>query len=411
MIDINKNYWLYIAPHVYCCFKNDEALLYNTHNGAHITIDSHEIIALLRTLHNRENLGAVLCEGKLLMTEPYRDFAASFCENEMGDVVDVEIMPEKPIQLMPVLNLQRDMDRKHKYEEILFGENALHYLTEINLYLHTACRQNCRLCDDYFRQTLCCHTSETSKIMDISTIEHILMQIRYGVVGRINLLGGNIFEYSFFEKLTICLMDFKDRVRVWNHYANFCNYENALPDFHYEIPVTFPIKPEEWEHSLKILKEAQVRYQFFITGVEEYEQALALVENYGIGNYAIRPVYTRSNLAFFEEYVYADRNSIFKSKIPFRQIFANQKLNTHFFGSLTVMPDGDIFANVNCSSLGNIAGDTLLNIICKEMLDNTAWRRIRDAKPCSDCLYQYLCPSPSNYETVIERINLCHIKK
>lgn len=27
-----------------------------------------------------------------------------------------------------------------------------------------------------------------------------------------------------------------------------------------------------------------------------------------------------------------------------------------------------------------------------------------------DCIYQWLCPSPSNYELVIGQPNLCHIK-
>lgn len=41
---------------------------------------------------------------------------------------------------------------------------------------------------------------------------------------------------------------------------------------------------------------------------------------------------------------------------------------------------------------------------------NTAWRRIREEEPCNLCLYQYLCPSPSNYEAVIGKTNLCHVK-
>jgi len=46
----------------------------------------------------------------------------------------------------------------------------------------------------------------------------------------------------------------------------------------------------------------------------------------------------------------------------------------------------------------------------KEMLDNTAWRKIRNDYPCCDCIYQWLCPSPSNYELAIGKPNLCHVK-
>lgn len=50
---------------------------------------------------------------------------------------------------------------------------------------------------------------------------------------------------------------------------------------------------------------------------------------------------------------------------------------------------------------------TILNVICEELVQNTAWRNIRDVKPCSDCLYQFICPSPSNYELVIGKSDLC----
>ena len=36
--------------------------------------------------------------------------------------------------------------------------------------------------------------------------------------------------------------------------------------------------------------------------------------------------------------------------------------------------------------------------------------RVRDFTPCKDCIYQWLCPSPSNYEIVIGRSNLCYVK-
>jgi pseudo-rSAM protein len=136
-----------------------------------------------------------------------------------------------------------------------------------------------------------------------------------------------------------------------------------------------------------------------------------LIEKYTISNYAIHPVYTKNNHVFFEEFIYTNREDIFQTKLSFRQIFAHQKLNTHFFGSLTIMPNGEVHANVNSPVLGNISCDTLLDIVNKEMLMNTAWRKVRDTAPCSDCLYQYLCPSPSQYELTIGKPNLCHIKK
>jgi hypothetical protein len=36
---------------------------------------------------------------------------------------------------------------------------------------------------------------------------------------------------------------------------------------------------------------------------------------------------------------------------------------------------------------------------------------IRNQTPCDDCVYQWLCPSPSDYEIAISRPNLCHVKQ
>lgn len=85
-------------------------------------------------------------------------------------------------------------------------------------------------------------------------------------------------------------------------------------------------------------------------------------------------------------------------------------MNTHFFGILTIFANGEVHGNVNDMPLGNISDTVLLDLIAEEMKTKLSWRRIRDKQPCCDCLYQYLCPSPSNYEIVMNKQNLCYIK-
>lgn len=96
-------------------------------------------------------------------------------------------------------------------------------------------------------------------------------------------------------------------------------------------------------------------------------------------------------------------------KLSKREIFANMTLNTHSFGKLIIMPDGKVFADVNDSALGSIS-DPIYDLIYREMTERKAWFRVRDMKPCCDCVYQWLCPSPGNFELVIGRPNLCHVQ-
>lgn len=409
MIEQDKNYWLYIYPHVYCRVNTGQTLLYNTQNGATLESASEEIIALIGLLHEKKNMGAISVEGVLLLQEPYRRFVMEFCDNDMGGLSDVSFVPEKPIQLMPVLNLQRDVEKLQKDTERSIGENVLHYLSELNVYISQTCHQQCLYCDSYFRQNLCCTKNIPETALPNTQLEKLLQQVTYAPVGKLNILGGNILQYSHWSDLQKLLGEFQKQAHLWVHYANVAGYGHALPSFQYDVPVVSPVDEQKFGDCAARLKDKKAHYHFFITGEEEYEQATQLGEKNGIQNYTIRPFYTKDNLRFFEEQVYVNKDDIFAELQTMRSIFAHQKLNTNAFGSLTILTDGSVHTNVNKPFLGNIAETPIINLIQKEMEVNTAWRIIRDKAPCNECLYQYLCPSPSNYEWAIGKVNLCHI--
>jgi len=407
MIDVNTNYWLYVLPCVYTCIKKGKALLYNTETGMSLEINNDKILTLIKLLYEKKNLGAIHCEGKRLYQAPYQEFIFDFCRKEMGGIVEITQTAQKPIQMLPFLNLQRDIDKHGHNSE----EGILNYLHELNIYVNTNCQQSCSFCNDFSQQCLCCRKeiNTTRNTMNIRTLKNILSQIKYGTVGRLNILGGNTFNYPYFKEMEELLSDFNGQKNIWNHYTNCLDFKPSLSDFFYNVIITFPLDKKHWNHSLSLFDNVQTKYHFYITNNQEYEEVERLIKKHIINNYFIHPIYTNDETSFFEEHVYIDSDDVFLERHDFRQIFARQKLNTHFFGSLTVLSDGKTYANLNSPSLGNVEQNTLLEIINNELVKNTAWRKVRDSKPCSDCLYQYLCPSPSNYELVIKKNNLCHI--
>jgi len=402
-----KNYWLYLSPQVYCCIKNEHLLLYHTQTGAYVESDTKEIIALIQELHQKHNLGAVCIDEKQLSATPYQSFIAEFCEKEMGGLIDGA--QEKPIQLMPVLNLQRDIEKLQKDRERFTGEDVLHYLLELNIYVNNTCNSQCPLCATCFRQTMCCTSNNEQQHLSKETLQNVFTQIQHAPVGKLNILGGNILQYAHYAALETILQPFKERVYLWLHYLNVAKAETLFSGFKYDIPVTFPVNETEFSACLERLNSEDATFHFFITGENDYNQAERLFNTYTIRNYRLHPIHTGVNRRFFEENVYLTKEDIFSNPLSFREIFARQKLNTNFFGSLTLMPDGKVYANVNSPVLGNIETDSMLDLINKEMNENTAWRKTRNATPCTDCLYQFLCPSPANYEQAIGKPNLCHI--
>jgi pseudo-rSAM protein len=85
-------------------------------------------------------------------------------------------------------------------------------------------------------------------------------------------------------------------------------------------------------------------------------------------------------------------------------------MNLYNYGKINIMPNGDAYANLNCPALGNIYTDSIYDIVHKEVEEGKSWLCIRDQAPCNSCVYQWLCPPPSNYEMDIGRPNLCHVK-
>lgn len=412
MLDENKNYWLYIAPHVYCRIEGTNALLYNTQNRQVIQTANAQNIELLVNLHDRTNLGAIYLEGIMLTDPILEEFLAEFVRKGMGELLDVDQQRLKPIQMMPVLNLQRDIDRFQRHETNTATKDSLRYLIELNLFLNDACQQGCALCHTCYRQGPCCTRSGGDKPqeLDIDHLRRVLYQIKYSNVGKINLLGGDVFRYSHYRELLGHLSGLEDRVHIWNHYAHFPRTIDALPPLAYDVVVTFPCQDDLFHSCIQALSlGSQHKYHFYISSAAQYGQAVSLIETYHINNYSLHPVFTGDNLDFFEQNIYNDWQDILDGVKSFRQIFANQKLNSNYFGILTVRPAGDVFADINSPSLGNIRDMEICEIISKELTDNTAWRRTRTSAPCRHCLYQYLCPPPSGYEAALGKPNLCHV--
>jgi pseudo-rSAM protein len=149
----------------------------------------------------------------------------------------------------------------------------------------------------------------------------------------------------------------------------------------------------------------------FVFSEENYKQLLDTFDTDYFLDKNIRyiPLYDNENLSFFESNIFIDKDELAQIKLSKDEVFMRQSLNIGDFGKLTIMPDGMVYANVYYSPLGSI-NHSPYSIVYKEFTEGQSWFRFRDQEPCSDCMYQWLCPSPSNYEMVMGRPNLCHIR-
>lgn len=93
-----------------------------------------------------------------------------------------------------------------------------------------------------------------------------------------------------------------------------------------------------------------------------------------------------------------------------RDIFTHHAINSLYFGKLSIASDGSVYSNMLSPSLGNISSHNIVEIICEEIKNKYSWFNVRNRKPCNNCVFQWLCPPPSDYEIQIGKSNLCHVK-
>lgn len=409
MIQEKNNYWMFIEPTTYCCNNGGSWFLYNTMNGAHYSSKEKEVIEVLVEIYNRKNLGAALIRGKAIQENSalFR-FVDEIQKKQLGGISSVADTKNKPIRLLPLLNLQKDIDKLKLNEINSIGKDVAKYLLELNLYLNNSCKQECSLCKVYDKQHTCCFAnSYNNDYFTPQQLNRIVSQIAPTNISTLNVLGGDILLHPEIEQIATILQKVKSICQIWMNYKNVSNTP-LFEGFAHTITITFPVDVGHLHDVIKNLKSLDTRYIFFITSEDEYEKAISIVEVYPEIRYTIMPIFDGNNLIFFQQNIFVNEDDILENIVSLRKIFAHQKMNTNFFGSLTLLPNGDAKANMNCNVIGNINEKTLLELVHAELLGNTSWRQIRNSEPCTQCNLQHLCPSPSNLEIAMERPNLCN---
>jgi pseudo-rSAM protein len=376
------DYWFTIEPYVYIGLSNQYALLYNTLDRITIESDKDEVLDLLRETVRKQNCGVVLLPDKKYQNENINAFIKELREKYMGDIIDVNLSKNKPIQLLPFFNFL-DIDKFEIYKKQNFPRNTNVFENLFEVCIHID------------------HTINISKLL--SFLQSIQGNPIFNIIGNMENMTNELL--SFFDqhpslKNIVC------------SYLNIIDLQPAFENnFSYKISVDFPIDMQKWINSIQLLLNQTLpfEYIFEVTSNEDSLQAELLIEQFELKTYHLKPIYTGDNIHFFEENVFLTKEDILASSLSIKVFFAHQMMNIYDFGKINIMPNGDAYANVNHPVLGNIYMHSINEIIHKEIEEGMSWFRIRNQAPCNDCVYQWLCPPPSNYEILIGRSNLCHV--
>ena len=223
---------------------------------------------------------------------------------------------------------------------------------------------------------------------------------------------GDIASYPAFKKLLSDILDIGyGKLSVYCLTNDFLRYIQDNKDWKNDS-ISYTVLVSDYsaiDEHISIIKQLPISFIFLVRSEEDYEHATSCIERNELANIEITPIYTEDNLSFFEDNLYMDEEDISEIELSKREVFVRQKLNIFSFGNLIILPDDKIYANLNAPSIGNIK-ETPHSIVYRELTEGKSWLKIRNEQPCCDCIYQWLCPSPSNYEAVIGKPNLCFIE-
>lgn len=411
-MEMNNKYWFFLESYIYVSIKSHAMLLYDTHSGKNLYVESPVAIQLVSKIYEDDNLGSIELESSDFSNPEIINFVNTVVTYSMGKLWNQQDHTIKPVILLPILSLNLDVEKFKDKEnvDLFLARDISKYLLDVNVVLNNSCHQQCQHCPNYCKQFFCCCKKESSESLSQESLVNLLRQISYFPLRTINITGGDIYRYQNLEVFNISNGDAK---KVFNFYVHYLNYqENTYIDNQkIHLIINSPVNLGKLHEVYSLTKEKDVRFHLVVENEEQYDELDSAMASLGIEDYEVHPYYNGHNSLFFEENVFLSKEDIVANPISMREIFRNQKLNANSFGSLYILPNGEIKANLNEKVIGDISHDNIIDVINTEMMHNTAWRKIRSSEPCCSCVYQYLCPPLSNYERAMNRQNLCHVKK
>lgn len=411
MIEEGSKFWYGLKPEVYVHLCEDKALVYDTERKRVLISEDRQVLGLLGMVDGEDSLGCTLVDWDR-QPSSVQHWILMTCDDGMALTFLYDSMVNRPVILRPLLSLNKDVDKIKNKEDLplLFDKNITCFLSNLNIYVNSDCGCSCAKCGEYCKQfPFCCNFGQSGEVA-LSPLQLItvLKEACIFQLNHINIFGGDVYDSSVVKTIRDASCRLSMRFRFYVHYQVY--QKNEFVDSQ-EICLLIPagFDTARLLDVYESLRDSKVSFCFVVEQEGDIRVIEEFVRDYDILRCQLYPFYTGENKSFFEKNVYMTENELMHTQLSLREIFRNQKLNANNFGSLYVLPDGSIKSNIGGIVLGYVGHDSFSDVICKELAGHAAWRKIRDAMPCSQCIFQYICPPPSGYDQVMKRNNLCYV--
>lgn len=399
----HKNYWFTIEPYVYTFIRNNKLLLLNTLDNSFIEEENLEVIELVRRTQNEKNLSVSLLLGEKLKNDYIYNFISKIRDKFMGDIIDTSLSAGKPIQFISRTNLldkEQLLDIKNEFFNILPMKE---YINNITFILNSS--DSCKL---LLKEILLFSGKENFEDqLFLNDVKYTFNSLRLKNDTNIHITGLNIYKNPDIIEI---IQFFKIKKSKVFYYVALENIEETdiIEDNLFIIVniVKHQNNIDRIQKAIERFKDAQ--FIFLIESLENLDFVEGITNKKEHIKFQIVPLYTIKNKNFFEQHIYVTKEDILSMPHNLKSIFIKNLVNLNYFGKLFINNDKKIYTNFNENenAIGNIGDELTLNKFVK-----SSWFKIRNQPPCNNCLYQFLCSSPSNYENEIGKPNLCHVHR
>ncbi|MBU8892197.1 MAG: TIGR04150 pseudo-rSAM protein [Bacteroidales bacterium] len=410
MILLNKTFFT-IYPFTYYCLKGDTLFLYNTLNGERFIKSNCDknILDIITKLYNTNNIGMVEVNPEKF-NESALCFFKEIKEKLFGDIIHSINGEFNPVQIPKRIHLSGNRFS----EEILFPDKSKGFtqIKELHFFIMSKYKfvpGN----NSLYRQFLTnCNFKDCNQDLKFEKFRDLVEELMSYELSIVTLYCDDIFLYREYEKLFAFLNNLNIKIELVFSYEYYVEKYSQIKKSILNPNIRIILH----HYNLKELEKdfcTEVGLNcFFVESEQQFNLVEENISEIGIDNYHIAGIYNGNNDSFFESAVFIELEDIFEEKIDFQSILVNSEMNRNDFGKLIILSNGNVFANINNALIGNYYTESLDKILEEELKNGSSWGNVRQrVAPCSECVYNCLCPPISNYEYVLGKFNLCKIFK
>lgn len=384
---MEKKSWFVLEPYIYVCVKNEKVLFYNTLDGISFVYDDPIIVEIAEKLTSKKYNGLIDVDETLLADNFFCDFTQNLRSHYFADLLPARMFKHPPVQFYPHMTFLRSVEKLKEMEGRSIGENVKDYIHKVIFLLID---------------------KSTDAAMQYELIKNVLDQVVGAFMFFIELDIDDAILYPELEVLLSNLKAFNLNITIrTREYASLSQEQIQLVD-----KVIWEINADSIQENLlkKACEDDTVYPVFLVKSSDDLDVVDVVVNKYDLQSYNIIPVYDSSNYDFIRANTFVVKEDFNEDILSMKEIHAHMAVNVNYFGKLYIHPNGDVYSSKYSPIVGNVYSKSILNIVVDELEGGYSWLKIRDDNKCSQCLYQWLCPSPGDLNVELNRSDLCMIQ-